>query len=164
MSQVRSIALAYDSRQDRLFASVNPGATDACGFWLTRRIVLDILARLPPVLAQHSPAVRQTPVQHRREVAEFEREVAVGAAHFTQTPNEQLRALAAEAQLVETLSFDVHLEGVAVNLLGIQGRRVSGIWTRDDVQRLLHLLQQEVVKAGWAVPATFAPGTQPKPN
>src|SRR6476661_7904271 len=107
MSQVRSIALAYDSREDRLFASVNPGAPDACAFWLPRRVVMDILVRLPPVLAQYSPTVRQAPVEHRQGIAEFEREAAVGSAHFTETPNAVLQTIAADAQLVETLSFDV---------------------------------------------------------
>ena len=168
MSQVRSIALAYDSREDRLFASVNLGAPDACAFWLTRRVVMDILVRLPPVLAQHSPTVRQAAVQHRQDVAEFEREAAVGAAHFTETPNAVLRTVAAEAQLVETLAFEVNMEGVGVALLGVRGRRVTGIWSRDDVQGLLHLIQQEVLKAGWGVSAGLEPrgraGAQPKPN
>lgn len=168
MSQARSIALAYDSHQDRVFASVNAGAADACGFWLTRRMVLDILVRLPPVLAQHSPIVRQAPVQHREDIAAFEREAAVDSARFRPTPNDQLRALLAEAELLEALSFDVNADGVAVNLVGVKGRRVRGVWTRDDMQRLLHLFLKEAATAGWAVPAASAPpaepGTQPKPN
>jgi hypothetical protein len=156
MSQVRSIALAYDSREDRLFASVNPGAADTCAFWLTRRVVMDILVRLPPVLAQYSPTVRQVPVEHRQGVAEFEREAAVGSARFTETSNAVLRTTAPEAQLVETLSFEVHVEGVGVVLLGAKGRRVTGVWPRDDVQRLLHLFQREALKAGWT--AVAAPG------
>jgi hypothetical protein len=152
MGQLRSIALSYDSREDRLFASVNPAAPDACGFWLTRRVVLDIVARLPPVLAQYSPAVRQAAVEHRPEVAAFEREAAVadeGGGHFTQTPDELLRKVIPEAELLSSLSVNVRPEGVAVDLLGSNGRQASGVWTRDDVQRLLHLLQQEVLKAGW---------------
>lgn len=165
MRQVRSIALAYDAGQDRLFASVNPGAPDASAFWITRRLALDIVARLPPALAERSAAVQQAPAQFRPEVAAFERQAAVAdtGSHFTQTPNDVLRRMVAAAELLVTLSLNVQADGVAVELRGERGAGASGVWTRADVQRLLHLIEQEVVRAGWIVASAGASAPQVPP-
>ena len=68
MRTINAIALAYDAAQDRVLAVINPGALNSWSYWLTRRLILQLLGRLPAALAATSKVARQAPVEYRGEL------------------------------------------------------------------------------------------------
>jgi hypothetical protein len=154
MRELRALALAYEARQDRILAVANPGALDSWSYWLTRRLVLEVLGRLPAALEQSSPIAKEAPAEYRGELAAFERETALAKTQpaMTQTPDTVLQTNAAAAELAVALSLTDQGAAVRLDLHGERGSQVTGIFTRADLQRVLHMLEHEVTKAGWCVP------------
>jgi hypothetical protein len=153
---INSIALAYDTVQDRVLAVVNPGALASWSFWLTRRLVLEMLGRLPEALRQSSPVTEQSPAEYRDELAAFEREVALAKTQsaMSHTAGTVLQLNAGAAELATTLSLTNQRDWVRLDLKGERGGQVAGAFTRADLQRVLDMLEHEVVKAGWRVAPT----------
>ncbi len=151
MPELRALALAYEAIQDRIVAVVNPGSLDSVSFWLTRRLALGILDRLPGVLEASSAATVQAPVEYRRDIAAFEREAAVAGTEgaMTRTDEQAMRVSAAAAELALSLSVTDENGRVRLDLTGVSGAKASGLLERAYLQRILHMIAQEVDKAGW---------------
>ena len=160
MRTISAIALAYDATQDRVLAVVNPAALNSWSYWLTRRLVLQLLGRLPEALAATSKVAQQAPVEYRGELATFEREAAIAktATAMSKTDDSVLRMNAAAAELAVTVSLEDKGEMLRFILVGERGGQAAGVMSRPDLQRILFMLEQEVVKAGWiAAPAAPMP-------
>ena len=159
MRTINAIALAYDAAQDRVLAVINPGALNSWSYWLTRRLILQLLGRLPAALAATSKAAQQAPVEYRGELATFEREAAIAKTEsaMSKTDNGVLRMNATAAELAVTVSLEDKGEVLRVLLVGERGGESAGVMSRPDLQRIIHMLEQEVVKAEWiASPAPAA--------
>jgi hypothetical protein len=79
MRVLKSVALAYSAAQDRILAVVNPGHLDSWSFWLTRRLVLELLGRVPVALEATSAIAKHAPAEYRSELITFEREAALAS-------------------------------------------------------------------------------------
>ena len=158
---LKSITFAYDPREDRVLAVVNPGQTPSWSCWLTRRLVLSLLDNGTKFLANTSPLVQRAAPEARREVAAFEREAAVAntAPAMSVTPPEVLKMTVAAAELVHQVTLTQHGERVRMEIHGVAGGGSEAGLTRAELQRILDMLHAEVVKAGWS----GAPATSPRP-
>src|SRR5450830_715364 len=88
MQPLSSITLHYDANEDRLLVAINAGSADTCGYWLTRRLALNLIKVANPYLDRMSPVVSKTPTALRGELATMEREVALARTQesVSQTP------------------------------------------------------------------------------
>lgn len=168
---LKSITFAYDPREDRVLAVVNPGHPPTWSCWLTRRLVLSLLANGAKFLANTSTLVKRAAPDARREVAAFEREAAVAktARAMSVTPPDVLKMTVAAAELVHQVTLTQQGERIRMEIRGIAGGASEAGLGRAELQRVLDMLHAEVVKATWAgAPAAAAPAAQtddpaPKP-
>jgi hypothetical protein len=147
-----SIALAYWSAQDRILAVVNPGAPDSWSFWLTRRLVLEMLGRLPAAL--ESTAAKQAPAEYRTDLVAFEREAALASTQGSMgtTDSAIMQSHAAGAELAISLSITHQGETFRSELRGERGGQAVGTFARADLQRMLQMVQDEAAKGSWLGP------------
>jgi hypothetical protein len=119
----KSITFAYDPREDRVLAVVNPGHPPTWSCWLTRRLVLALLENATKFLANTSTLVKRAAPEARREVAAFEREAAVAktAPSMSVTPPEVLKMTVAAAELVHQVTLTQQGERIRMELRGIAG-------------------------------------------
>ena len=162
---LKSITFAYDPREDRVLAVVNPGHPPTWSCWLTRRLVLSLLDNGGKFLASTSTLVQRAAPEARREVAAFEREAAVAntAPAMSVTPPEVLKMTVATAELVHQVTLTQQGERMRMELRGVAGGGSEAGLTRAELQRVLQMLHAEVAKAAWsAAPAAAAPTAQPE--
>ena len=161
---LKSITFAYDAREDRVLAVVNPGQTPSWSCWLTRRLVLALLDNGSKFLTKTSALAQRAAPEVRREVVAFEREAAVAktAPSMSVTPSEVLKKTVAGAELVQQVTLTQQGEHMRMEFRGVAGGGSQAGLTRAELQRILDMLQAEVVKANWSVaPAAVAPASQP---
>jgi hypothetical protein len=155
-----SVTFVYAMREDRILAAINPGRPEAWSCWLTRRIVLALLERLTEIFTKTSTLAQRAPPEIRGEVAAFEHDAAMAktAERMTKTPADALNASATAAELVDRLSISNLGDNFRLELYGVSGGGASGVLARAGLQRVLQMLQDEVVNAGWS-----ATPTKPQP-
>ena len=151
MHPLNSLTLHYDQPEDRILLAVNAGRADACSFWLTRRLVLAIGERADPFLDKTSPLAGKTPTEYRADMAAMERQVALASTqkNISKTPNETLQQAAKGAELAVELTLSAVGEGVRMILRGRDGTEAGGVCSRADTQSIVHMIEQEAIKAGW---------------
>jgi hypothetical protein len=149
---LKSITFAYDPREDRVLAVVNPGHPPTWSCWLTRRLVLSLLDNGTKFLANTSTLVQRAAPEARREVAAFEREAAVAntAPAMSVTPPEVLKMTVAAAELVHQVTLTQQGERIRMELRGVAGGVAEAGLARAELQRVLDMLNAEVVKAAWS--------------
>ena len=155
MPVLSSIAISYDSKEDRVLAVINPGRAETWSCWLTRRLVLALLERVPQFLAGTSPLAQRGPGEYRGELVAFEREAALTttAKAMRATPSEVLKTGATAAELAERLTVAGQGDGFRFELHGYGGGGATGVMTRAELQRVLRMLEVAVQNAGWVSPA-----------
>lgn len=157
---LKSVTFVYVPREDRIAAAVNPGRPDAWSCWLTRRVALTLLNRMPEFLDSTSELAKRAPAELRGEFTAFEREAAIAktAPAMTVTPPEILQSSASAAELVDRVSIAPHGGNFRFELYGLSGDGAAAGLSRAELQRILQMLQGVVVKAGWSgPPAPSAP-------
>jgi hypothetical protein len=148
---LKSVNFSYVAEQDRILAAINPGHPQAWSCWLTRRLVLVLLERAAEFVASTSPLMRKAPAVVRGEIVAFEREAAMAmtAKAMSATPVDVLKTSALAAELAVRLTISSQADKFRVELRGETGGGATGLFARAELQRLLQMLQAEVVKAGW---------------
>ena len=148
---MKAITFGYDSKEDRVLAAINPGRPEAWSCWLTRRLALALLERGAGFLESTSDLVKRASADVRSELVAFERDAAIAntAPAMTNTPHEVLKTSAPAAELVKQLTISHQGENFRIELHGEDGPGAAGMVTRAELQRILQMLQVEVVKAGW---------------
>lgn len=166
MTVLKSITFAYNPREDRILAAINPGRPEAWSCWLTRRLVLALIQRGSQFVASASPVVQRAAPEMRRQLAAFEHEAAIAKTvpSMTHTPNEVMKSVEPSAALAERVSVAHQGENLRIELRGAAdgGGGAEGVLTRAEFQRVLQMLQQEVIKSGWLAQLA-APGTAAQP-
>jgi hypothetical protein len=160
-----SVTFVYVMREDRILAAINPGGPEAWSCWLTRRIALALVDRVTELLANTSALAQRAPVETRGELVAFEREAAMveTAKRMTRTPPDVLNASATAAELVERVVITNQQEGFRLELRGLAGGGAAGVLARVGLQRVLQMLQDEIVKASWlAAPSKPQPSAAPE--
>jgi hypothetical protein len=151
MRVLKSLALTYDANQDRILTVVNPGQLDSRSFWLTRRLALGLLARLPASLEGTSALVKQVPAAYRSDLAAFEREAALAttASAITRTDHSVMKSNANVAELAIALTISGLGDSFRLELRGEGGGQVVGVLGRAELQRVLQMVYAEATKAYW---------------
>jgi len=146
-----SITFIYVPKEDRIVAAINGGRPDAWSCWLTRRLALAVLERTAEYLVSRSDLTQKAPADFRGEAIAFERDAAIAktARAMSVTPSAVLQSSANSAQLAERLTIAQQGDGFRLELHGQAGEGAAGMVKRDELQRILQMLQVEVVKAGW---------------
>src|SRR5271170_2094330 len=169
-----SITFIYAPKEDRVVAAINAGRPDAWSCWLTRRLALTVLERTADYLVSRSDLTQKAPADFRGEAIAFERDAAIAktARAMSVTPPAVLQSSASAAALAERLTISQQGGGFRLELHGQGGEGTAGMVKRDELQRILQMLQVEVVKAGWlgapakpqAAPAAAAGDPKPFRN
>src|SRR5580704_3309189 len=171
MRGLTSITFVYVPKEDRIMAAVNPGHADAWSCWLTRRLALAVLDRANEYLASRSGLAQRAPAQFRGEAIAFERDAAIAATApaMSITPAAVLQTSVTAAELADRLTISQHGDGFRLELYEQSEEGTAGMLKRDELERILQMLQAEVVKAGWLVPSVksqadlIAAAADPKP-
>ena len=169
-----NLTFVYVPREDRIMAAINAGRPDAWSCWLTRRLSLAVLERTTDYLASKSDLAQKAPADFRGEAIAFERDAAIAktARAMSVTPPAVLQSSASAAALAERLTISQQGDSFRLELHGQGGEGTAGMVKRDELQRILQMLQVEVVKAGWlgapakpqAAPAAAAGDPKPFRN
>src|SRR5271154_2121279 len=148
-----SITFIYVPKEDRIVAAINGGRPDAWSCWLTRRLALAVLERTAEYLVSRSDLAQKAPADFRGEAIAFERDAAIAktARAMSVTPPAVLQSSASAAELAERLTIAQQGENFGLELHGQSGQGAAGLVKRDELQRILQMLQVEVAKAGWLV-------------
>ncbi|MGB7034921.1 MAG: hypothetical protein WBD71_05295 [Xanthobacteraceae bacterium] len=151
MRAITSLTFVYEPREDRIAAAVNPGRPDAWSCWLTRRIALALLDRMPDFLEGTSALAKQAPAEMRGEFSAFEREAAIANTQgaMSVTPPDILKSSANAAELVDRVSITPQGDNFRVELYGMSGDGAAAGLARAELQRILQMLQGVVAQAGW---------------
>jgi len=151
---LQSITLSYDAKEDRILAATNLGRPDSWSCWLTRRLVLALLDQAPVYVSQTSALTQKTPVDYRSDLIAFEREASLAqtAGAMSRTDDQVVRQGAQSAELAERVTLHNLGVGFRVELHGVAGGSAIGDMDRAQFQRVLQMLSDEAVKAGWMVP------------
>jgi len=158
MRAIASITFVYEPREDRIAAAVNPGRPDAWSCWLTRRVALALLERMPDFLEGTSALAKRAPAEMRGEFTAFEREAAIAKTQraMSVTPPEILKTSAGAAELIDRVSIAPHGDNFRLELYGMSGEGAAAGLSRAELQRILQMLRGVVAKAGWAAAAAKA--------
>ena len=171
MRVLKTVTFVYRSREDRVLAAINVGKPEAWSCWLTRRLVLALLARTAELLANTSALAQRAPAEIRDGLVAFERDVAIAntAKNMSPTPGGVLKTNRNTAELVERLTISSQGDKFRLELQGESGSGAASVIGRDDLQRILQMLQTEVSKAAWLDASSKSPAaenteqTSPKP-
>ena len=171
MRVLKSITFFYGTREDRVLAAINSGKPEAWSCWLTRRLALVLHERAVNLLASTSALAQRAPADIRGELVAFERDAAIAktAKAMSHTPADVLKTSRTAAELVQRLTISSQGDNFRVELLGESGGGAAGVVARAELQRILQMLQTEIVKADWlgtsaksaATPATEETGLKP---
>jgi hypothetical protein len=151
MQPLSSITLRYDGNEDRILVAINAGSPDGRGYWLTRRLALSFIEAANPYLERLSPIVSKTPAELRGELAAMEREVALASTQgaLARAPAAALESASRIAELAFELDVSVEPRGFRLRFRGRKGGESSIGYSRAELQRIVHMLEQEAAKAGW---------------
>jgi len=140
-------------REDRILAAINGSSPEAWACWITRRIALLLLERAAGVLANTSTLVQRAPANIRGELASFEREAAIAntAKAMSPTPPNVVKDNRNSAELLEKITVNHQGQAFRVELLGETNEGAAAMLTPPELQRVLLMLQTEVIKAKWIV-------------
>jgi hypothetical protein len=127
-----------------------------------------LLAKSAEFLATTSTLVQRAAPEHRSDLASFERESAMAqtAPAMSPTPREVVKAAPPAAELAQTVTITKRGDRYQIDIHGDGGGGVTGILARAELQRIMQMLQEVVVKAGWtgaAAAAMAAPQQPPAP-
>ena len=151
MTTPASITLDYESSEDRILAVINAGRVDASGYWLTRRLTLNIIERANPYLDRMSPVVGNTPQELRGDLAAMERQVALARTEgaVSRAGNDALTDAAAKADLAVEITIAKETNGFALQLRSRNGAHTSLVWSRDHLQRIVLMIEEIAARSGW---------------
>ena len=159
MRAIATITFVYEPREDRIAAAINPGRPEAWSCWMTRRVSLALLQRMPEFLDNTSTLAKRAPAQMRGEFTAFEREAAIAKTQraMSVTPPEILKSSASAAELIDRVTLAPQGGNFRLELYGVSGDGAAAGLSRAELQRILQMLQATVIKAGWLPPPAKAP-------
>ncbi len=168
MRVLKSVTFVYGTREDRILAAINVGKSEAWSCWLTRRLVLLLVERSAELLARTSALAQRAPADIRGDLVAFERDAAMAktAKGMSRSPANVLKTSQDAAELVERVTISRQGDKFRVEFRAGNKGGAAGLVARDELQRILHMLQTEVTKAAWLGTPAKSPAaedTGPKP-
>lgn len=149
---LRQINLSYIEAEDRLLLRMNTTDGAEFRFWLTRRIAVDLLARLESAERKQLGGVIAADFPGSRAIAEFQREVAVGQADFSSdfVPGRQL-PLGEPPLLVVGITCQPEADQTALSLLLATRQRLDLMLDRKMLHCLVTLTVSAASTADWGI-------------
>jgi catechol 2,3-dioxygenase-like lactoylglutathione lyase family enzyme len=149
---LKTITFLYVPKEDRIAGAINAGHPDAWSCWLTRRLALAVLERAADYIASTSNLAQRAPAELRGEAIAFEREAAIAktAPAMSQTPPEILKSSTVAAELADRLTIVREQDAFRLELRGQSGNGTAGVVKREELQRILQMLDGVVAQAGSA--------------
>ena len=171
MREWKSVAFAYDVRQDRVLAAVNAGKPDSWSGWMIRRLAMALLERTEKLLADTLALAQQAPAEIRDDLVAFERDAALAQTEqgLHQTSTDIVNASKTTAELVEQAIVSKRGRNFRFELKGESGDGAGAVMSRADIRRVMQMLHAQILKSDWlqmpakAVEARAAPQAAPKP-
>jgi hypothetical protein len=164
---LKTITFLYVPKEDRIAGAINAGHPDAWSCWLTRRLALAVLERAADYIASTSNLAQRAPAELRGEAIAFEREAAIAktAPAMSQTPPEILKSSTVAAELADRLTIVREQDAFRLELRGQSGNGTAGVVKREELQRILQMLDGVVAQAGWLIaPGTLQPAAAAVPG
>jgi hypothetical protein len=148
---LKTVTFIYSTPEDRIVAAINAGLPETWSCWLTRRLALALLERAADFVASKSALAQQAPAELRGDLVAFERDVAIAstAKAMSKTPDEILRSSVATAELADRVTIAIRGEKFQFELHGKNNAGAMGLVTQAELQRILQMLQSQVIDAGW---------------
>lgn len=151
MRALKAISFTYEARQDRILVVVNPDTPQIWSGWLTRRMGVMVLGRAATLLADNSRALPLASPNSHRAIEAFKRETALAAteAAMTSTAATVLVRVARMATLVEQIAISPEGDRFRLAIRGADGEGTSGLLTNIELQRVVHMIEREAIRADW---------------
>jgi len=151
MRALKAISFTYEARQDRILVVVNPDTPQIWSGWLTRRMGVLMLDRTATLLADNSKTLPFASPNSHRAIEAFKRETALAAteAAMTSTAAAVLVRLARMATLVEQITIYPQGDRFRLGIRGADGEGTSGLLTNIELQRVVHMIEREAIRAHW---------------
>jgi hypothetical protein len=166
--KLRTIAFIYHPREDRILAAVNASDPEPWSCWLTRRLALALLAKSTEFVDKSSTLAPRVSSESLDQLRSFEREAALAqtAASLSPTPTGLVAQHAPGAKLLETVTLNQRGENFEIEMRtdGVTGAKAAV--NRAELQRILDMLRDTALKAGWVsgenkIPPNPAPPPRP---
>ncbi len=118
---------------------------------MTRRLALNLIQAANPYLNRMSSLLRKTPTELRAELATMERDVAMASTQrkVSQKPTAVLEGASVAAELAVELNISQIQQSFRLRFRGRKGSEAVVGCSRPELQRVIHMVEQEAVKAGW---------------
>jgi hypothetical protein len=115
-----------------------------------------LLSKIPEILANTSSLAQKSPAAGRDQIMTFERDVALHQteSRMTQIPPNVIADSATTGELIDRLSIGPQGDNFRVELRGLKGGGTTGVLRRVGLQRIVQMLQDEMVKADWMEKST----------
>ena len=164
---IHQLSVSYEERQDRLLLRLNTQDQQEFRFWLTRRMSLRLLPAIDQSVARleaSQPGVAAPDTTSQKMLTELKRDAFLQKADFS-TPFEakaERKPLGEEPLLITDAQLSLQAGGGL--LITFQEKSAEGAVKSCQlnlqaslVHGLIHLIQQALVKADWALTSTPAP-------
>lgn len=166
---IHQLSVSYEERQDRLLLRLNTQDHQEFRFWLTRRMSLRLLPAIDQSVARleaSQPGVAAPDTTSQKMLTELKRDAFLQKADFS-TPFEakaERKPLGEEPLLITDAQLSLQANGGL--LITFQEKSAEGAVKSCQlnlqaslVHGLIHLIQQALGKADWALSSTPAPVT-----
>jgi hypothetical protein len=159
---LKTITFLYNSQEDRILTAINAERPEAWSCWLTRRLVLALFEHKAAFLARTSTLLQRVPTDTRGELASFEHEAAIARTNkaMTRTAVDVLEKGATTAEIANRLTISHHGNAFRVEIIGKSGDGTTAVLAREQIERILQMLQDEVAKSGWLLTPTKPQATE----
>ena len=160
MPVLKTITFAYRALEDRVLAAVNLGHPDAWSCWLTRRLSLALLERAGKLLVEQFSARKSCGSRLPRRACRIRTGCGNGGDRQGNVTNSAGCAQCVGARCRARREADNH--PARRTFAHRAGRRPrwhhdTGLLLRADFQRILRMLEAEVLRGKWVM-VTEAPG------
>jgi len=148
---LKTITFVYDRREDRILAAVNAGSPESWSCWLTRRMALALLAKADEFVSKTSKLLPNATAGTREQLLSFEREAALAetAGSLTRTPQKLLAGKSRAAELLGEVRLNQRGATYQIDLQGDAGGGAVATIKRAELQRIMQMLDDVTIKAGW---------------
>jgi hypothetical protein len=159
MHPLQTLAFTYDVPEDRILGIVNLEQDQPWACWLTRRLTLATLHEVGQFVVSTSALTQQAAPEFRAEIGAFEREAAMAstAKAVKNVAFAGRTTCASAARRADRLTITAQADKFRIELYDSNGDAAGAVIGRADLQRILHMLDNEARKAGWIDAANVQP-------
>jgi hypothetical protein len=152
MLNIAAFTFTYDQLEDRILLVGNhSNGQQRVDFWLTRKLVLRLLAAAGGLIEKTSGDIAEAPQQHRADLAQFHHD---NAQQNLQVERENQQVVASNSDLLCRL--DISHQDNRYRMLFFTGGDepvAISILTYDELHQILHLIHRGAMTLEWGADA-----------